>query len=788
MVNKQSNKIMLILFTLLAVISVIMSKPVAVNASGMGDGQGGRPTNSGWGHWYHADSKNGSTAWEKFSKLHVYPGTNGNYRWRTQSLMHGPADGSKKYTINALGRGWNLKDGKEEALSTTCTNSDYVWWYGAERGHKDYYAKRIYFQGDNTHDSRIGRDAMDGETMRAWEEYLAWPKSNWNAGNVVLVCSGSFFKPAPIPITLAANSKTVTYNGENHTVSGLNRSKSDTSKLKSTHKIDFTATKTEKNVGSYAVKVTKANVVDKKTNKNVSDQYAITTIDGILNINPNATTNPPGDNERCVSDRTTTASAYVLNKTKGSEGFTPTGAPNLNPLYADNLTNAGKYAKDNALPKKGATEASWNTWKSNFEKGSSTTTPELDLVAGGVSSVLSKYGGVYNITKELQKDKYEVTTCQPQERKAKTVTKTRTVKVCTVSPEGKKKCENKKQEYKEKKWGKWENKGRRVIKSSSGPKSTLTYEHYQILSVNYNKPGFDKVKKEVKGRDLSLANGHGGAVLETPKKTGAGPGKLGRAGHETSKDSFYNDGNSIRNALVCTSDSSISGVGVSFDAVYNLGNEPLYTHVKNPEATRGASQEHDLPNDNNELVFFRDNKDRQVRVDLWYPKETGLADVKTSPGSDATATYAKVYGGSPEGEITTISPWKKEGQKINLQDNSDGQVQGERTWKHQTVNRFLVKSQWSSDEGSPYEFGVNWVYKAVGRNIVPAKANGDKVTKMTGEYSYPFDVVCEFKPKLGDYQASSPAIPYVNGTAKKTWDPINAIKILFSRSASDTRN
>lgn len=777
--NKDINdKLKLFLLMLLIIISTFMSNVSIVEAS-IGEGVGGRPTNPGWGHWYGVETSGGKTAYEKYRDIQI---GGSKKRWANEAEMNKAIDG--------YGTGYIHGSGAPEDLSVTCKNSNYIWWYGVERGNRDdpsYFDKRQYSRGRNTHDPRVGRDAMSPNAMERWQDYLDW-SNVWTQGNVILVCSGVLGPEEPLEITLAANSKTVTYNGKNHTVSGLNQSKSDTSELKSTHKIDFVATRTEKNVGSYAVKVTRAIVRDKNSNKNVSDQYAITTIDGILNINPNVTTSPPGDNERCVNDITTTASAYVLNKTRGSHGFTPTGAPNLNPLYAENLTNAGKYAKDNALPKKGATEASWNTWKSNFEKGSDTTTPELDLVAGGVSEVLSKYGGVYNITKELQKDEYKVTTCQPQERKAKTVTKTRTVKVCTVNPEGKEKCENKKQEYKDKEWGKWENKGKRVIKSSSGPKSTLTYEHYQILSVNYNKPGFDKVKAEVKGRDLSLANGHGGAVLETPKKTGAGPGKLGRAGHETSKDSFYNDGNSIRNALVCTSDSSISGVGVSFDAVYNLGNEPLYTHVKNPEATRGASQEHDLPNDNNELVFFRDNKDRQVRVDLWYPKETGLADVKTSPGSDATATYAKVYGGSPEGEITTISPWKKEGQKINLQDKSDGQVQGERTWAHQTVNRFLVKSQWSSDEGSPYEFGVSWVYEAVGKNIVPAKVNGDKVTEMTGEYSYPFDVVCEFKPKLGDYQASSPAIPYVNGTAKKTWDPINAIKILFSRSASDTRN
>ena len=298
----------------------------------------------------------------------------------------------------------------------------------------------------------------------------------------------------------------------------------------------------------------------------------------------------------------------------------------------------------------------------------------------------------------------------------------------------------------------------------------------KLLSVNCNKDGFNSVKDKVGG--TVLANGDAGAVLQTPERSGAGPGPLGKGIHVTATSSFYNDGDSCQEAFTCTV--AKPKFSASNDANNNQGNNPHLFTEYNESAE--PDKKYELPNDEGQLVFFRDNNDRQVRADVWYPKPTDKPDLESYSGDPAKRTWVKIYNNpkpTPEIELTKIAPWSAKNDTINH--FSEKVYNGHH-------NRFLMKSQWTSDEGKPYQVGINWEYKATGYNIVPKIVDGYKVKDMTGKYDYDFDVYCDFRNAAGDYQANVPKTPFANGTTGRKWSTDDAIRTLFTRSVSDMTN
>jgi len=715
----------------------------------------GHPANSGgaaeW-PYVHGDEWSGSGTTEAWKQFLNIQNANGRGAYRVKEIIE-----------DSGGVGFKNSDGTREALYDSCKKSQYIWWYGDIKT-----GEWFTWAGKNDAYPPYGM----GQTMsESWKTFKNIPSSQTRWGESpgpTLVCSGAFMEQIPErrEVTLVANSRTFIYDGTKKTVSGLNTRLSKLEKLKGGHRIEFVATKSATNVGSYPVVPTKAEVVD-SSGKNVSDQYKITTGTGTLHINPKEKIPDPDDSWRCINHLSDSAKAYVFNTTTGSYGYSPGNLPST---YEERDTPAGEHALNSRFPTKGDTESYWKTWKSNFENGSDEETPELDLEAAGVSSSLSRYGGVYNISRSLQEDTYNVTTCQPQERELETKRGTRNYDECVTDEEGNKTCKTKTETFYYQEWTAWKNDGGRIVWTSSGPSSKEEFFNYQILSVNYNHTGFNSVRSQVGGSTLSLAGGHGGAVLKTPEKVGINNGTLGKGSHITGRKSFYTDGTSIKDAMVCTSAIFPSA---SNDARNNIGNTHLFTQVL-------PGNEFGKPNEDGNLIFFRDNEDREVRADLWYPKSTGLSDVDSYSGSQAKETFAKIYGGTPEIELTAIAPWDSKTRTINS-------IGSEKSWNG-SKNSFLMKSQWASDNDKPYEMGVNWEYKATGKNIVPATVDGYEVLSMTGVYSYDFDVYCEFKNSTSEYNAKIPDVPYVNGTTGRMWNPINAIRTLFSRSVSDTTN
>lgn len=732
-----------------------------VEARDFGDGTGGGPSRPGVGGTWLNEEDPGRQNPRAFSRFLTVQRNSQSYRTRTWMVNW----------INNSGQGARLPDGSRESLAATCERSEYIWWYGAGPSDRELTG-HFYTQARNTHNLPPSNwQTMSSRARIVLNMYIA-QSSNWSGGRVNLICSAAFVEPEPVevPITISANSGTFTYNGSRRTVNGH---RITAGSLKSGHRITVSSSRSATNVGSYTVPVSSVRMTD-SSGRNVTSEYKITTREGTLRINPVASIT--GDDKRCVTPRTDSASAYVHTRTTGSHGFTPDGVSSLRRIERGEWTAAGNHANNTNLPRIGSSISTWNSWKNTFQNGSSTSTPTIDLEAGGVSGVLSQHGGVYNVLRTLRRDSYTVESCQPQTREKVTRTRTEYTNEVTRNPDGTTTTTRVPHTYSYQEWSSWSNDGARRIENISGPSTTYEYNNYQILSVNCNVDGFNSVRNATGGEVISIGNGDGGAVLKTPTRSGTTTGNLGKTGI-TRNSAFYTDGDSCAEAFTCTVTPSATA---SNDAVNNKGNSNLFGEVL-------EGNEVGETNENGELVFFRDNEDRQVRADVWYPKSTGKADLNAHSGQPAKETFVKIYGDempghsdpTPEIELTTIAPWNPASRRNNGMEMIDfaERFSGE-------VNRFNMKSQWASNEGTPYQVGINWEYEATGRNRIPSRVDGYNV-RANRDYSHTFDVYCDFRNDSSEYQANIPETPYAHGRTTPEWSPVNAIRALFSRSASN---
>lgn len=730
-----------------------------------GIGEGDKPTEPDLGYWFNAG---GTGAYDYFVSKNV-PMPKGSPHYY---LFLNSRKDIKSFTtsINKLGTGF--KNGTTtETLAVSCSKSDYIWWYG------EYPWEYMFTQTAGSNYIPEGNwQKMSPDTRTVFNQYKEWSKKNgnaWNKGQVVLICSGAFIppKPKPVNITVTANSGTYKYDGTNKTVKGHTLT---AGKLKSGHKLEVTATRTERNVGGYQVKVSKVNVLN-GSNKNVNSEYNIKTVDGSLVIyaDPISLNEP---NYQCIQEKTETASAYTLNTVRGSHGYTPDGAPTLKTLEST-LTTGAEAIKSTA-PKPKDTEASWTTWKTKYQGASSTSTKDINLDGAGsnVSQVLGQYGGVYNVSTKLRKDTYTMKSCQPQTRTKVEKTGSKTVPIVTKNPDGTTSTTNKTVTYKYLEWSPWSNKGGRIITSIS---SATTYDNstYQILSVNCNIPGFNSVKDSIAGETVRALSDGRGAYLKTANQSGTAFGDLGKPTHATGKSAFYTDGPSCNFTCVVDKQPTTASSDAKNNRSEALDKFNFIEVLKDSQVG--------YPNTDGQLVFFRDNEDREMRADVWYPKATGRQDITVE--QKAKNTIAKVYNNpnpTPEIELTTIMPSSSKSALDKITSiNSEKKYPGE-------INKFNVKSQWASDTNKPYRIGLNWIYQGTGNSRVPSKLNGTSIVEDKTN-TYKFDVICDFKNSGGSFVANSPQAPFVGtaqaiGKVSPKWDANQAIRALFTRSVSDT--
>ena len=731
-----------------------------------GIGEGDKPTEQELGYWFNAA---GTGAYNYFVSKNVpMPKDAPHYSLFVESRKTATLFAT---SINKLGSGF--KNGSTtETLAVSCSKSDYIWWYG------EWPYGYMFTQTNGSNKIPEGNwQSMNERTRGVFNDYKAWSKKNgnaWEKGQVVLICSGAFMRPKPVPanITVAAKSGTFKYDGKDRTVSGYDLT---AGKLKSGHKLEVTATRTEKNVGGYQVKVSKVNILN-GSNKNVNTEYNIKTVDGSLVIYDGGIGSSTADGYQCISVKTDTASAYTLNTVRGSHGYTPDGAPTLKTLEST-LTTGAEAIKSTA-PKTNGTEASWNTWKTKYQGASSTSTKDINLDGAGsnVSQVLGQYGGVYNVSRRLRKDTYTMKSCQPQTRTKVEKEGTKTVPIVTKDANGKETKTNKKVTYKYLEWGPWTNKGGRTITSIS---AATTYEDstYQILSVNCNIPGFNSVKDSIAGETVRALSDGRGAYLKTANQSGTAFGDLGKTTHATGKSAFYTDGPSCDFTCVVDKQPTTASSDAKNNRSEALDKFNFIEILKDSQVG--------YPNTDGQLVFFRDNEDREIRADVWYPKATGRQDITVE--QKAKNTIAKVYNNpnpTPEIELTTIMPSSSKSALDKITSiNSEKKYPGE-------INKFNIKSQWASDTNKPYRIGLNWIYQGTGNSKVPSKLNGTSIVEDKTN-TYKFDVICDFKNSGGSFVANSPQAPFVGtaqaiGKVSPKWDANQAIRALFTRSVSDT--
>lgn len=744
---KKEHRIGSFLLLLLILFSVIIGSVSLTFADDApkddtGGAVGGDPTNSKASKWQHAAGSpwNGSgttDAWKTFVRK--------SNKRSEQGLIN---------TINNLKypAGFNGDD-----LATSCQKSEYIWWYGNGKGN-------FFTLAGPTHNLVKDGDPVSPDALDSFERYKnsAHGRAHWGGDpGVIIVCSASY-EDSKAPITLQAEKDSFQYDGNPHTVSGWKLVKGQ---LKSGHRVKATASRTEINPDVYEVKFSEANVFDRNDN-NVNDQYSdIIELPGELIIWEVPPPDEKVDEEgfwRCIDMQNDSATAYTKNATSGSHVITPGGY--LQSGFDEVTTPAGHHALGGiTLPRHRAPLSSWQSWKSTFQNGSrDNISPELNLEAMGVSEMLSEHGGVYDITKTLTEETYEAVHCQPQTR--------REIRRCRsfVRSDGSRSrsC-----------WTEltpWENSGGRIVWSTSGPRTNYDYFSYQLLAVNCNKEGFQRAVSQAGGNtSITIGNADGSGFLETPLISGRNAGRLGKSG-ETSRYSFYTDGTSCQ-VFTCVNDVLSSS---QHDAKNNIRENPLFTE----EFKELSITEHNRTNEDNELVFFRDNNDRTVRADVWYVRNTGLRDLMSRPTENAKDTVANLYGGTPELDITTIHPLGYPNGRLTSH--------GLTNWNGHH-NKFNVRSQWASDDGKPYELGLAWRYKADWANEVAGRADGDKVTGTSRTFSGEFDAVCEFKNENSNIaKAQIPNTPHVNRILPNRniiWDEEEALRVLFTRSVTNEK-
>lgn len=735
--NKQ-NKITRGLF--LAFLALFMLIPSGlqdthiVNAN-VASGSGGVASDGRVGKWYYVyggSSGSGNTkAWKKWRKYQSS---------RTDSEL---SKALREVGNKGIG-GWG-----NQSLEASCKRSEYIWWYGGQntkRWHTDI--------GRNAHPSKkeMRRAAPDEEAVMILNKFFSMKGNGWGKpGGTVIICSGSFVQAAQpkIPITITGDTKYFLYNGKQHKVTTWKRS----GKVKKGHTVKAKALGTRTNPGKSNVNVTNARVVD-SNGKKVSRQYKIKTKKGKIYVRAL----PDGDDKRCVTKSTETVKGYTENIVSVGYGFLPEVVPpgDRKARTSTKYTEAYYKSRDSNLPKVGQSKSTWDKWKKDFEKkGKDTSTNEIEDSLKVPAEIIGKYGGVLNVTRVHEAVEVEATLCQPQKRKAKLNSKNKAV------------------------WGKWTNDGELQIEEIERRDLPAETYSYQILGVNCNAEGVEKVKKahNIKKVNWSYGNGQASALLETEVRKGThfplGTTEDGLGG-ETATDGFYTDGDGSCQEQFAKACVSTKLESAKNDANNNLQENPLFTHEDEAE--------HGYPNSDDELVFFRDNEDRTVRADVWYPKKMSESGLITDPNAPAEKTIVKLYGGTPEIDITTIetSTGSKKETKID-ELNEEFTI-------NDHVNKFNMKSQWASDKNKPYELGIDWVYKAEAKNNIPSKLNGHKLLDTETYKANSFEVHCQFMNNKGEYDAQIPKNPFINSEIKIKeidWDKDNAIRVLFSRSVSD---
>lgn len=795
-------------------ISFTSSSIIDVNAgSNVGGGVGGVPTQSGNGWWRQLVSNSGGS------------GTALGGGQASKSAWNQFVDTNTKYSGNPTGGlGYGLSSlksaidnmsvsGMNGSLSSLCEDSDVIFYhsfgpqgYQHGSGYPSAPANGVWWGGGNRYVSSHAwaNNSSSTHTRSNWmkynsaghmlqttggggpaggtrepilRSYFSTFNSAWTSGRTVLICSASFTKPDPLAITVKANSGVRRYTGSTIRLSGA---EVVGGALKQGDVLNVTAWGEGIEEGDYPTEVKSVTIM--RGSNNVTGEYKITKQKGNLKIIKDIPQPPTetGPLDQCIDYRNFSFRGPVRVRTSAVSSKSGNGGSLGSSVFSGNeMTQLGSYVSGRPITSLiGSPESTLNSWMNTVNSLKwNTNSPSVSL--SGFESNMSRYGGVVDIARNYQEQTFSARTCQPQKREV-------VPQVPVYAPVDPKKPDGEKYivGYKPgpgdvgEGYTAWKNFGPRkvdwassggIYDQSDGGGNGAQNNYYQIMSVNCNRDEFNSIYSSYGSRRLSLASGDGSGVMQT--RNYGYRGQLPLLGTRAGQNSFYTDGDSCKEAFKCTATKLSSS---SNDAKNNRGDDQLFSE------DQGGS--FGTVNQDGELVFFRDNEDRQVRADLWYPRNPSAGDLSANSGQTPSETVVNwLPGGTPtiDKDMVTISPWGNEAGKLTSL--------GSRSYSGE-VNKYLIKSQWSSDEGKPHKFEVSWRYQATATNIVPSRADGSNVLSMSSQRSYNFPIYCGFENvNNSNQQASVPNTPHVSGAgASPVFGKGSSIKTLFTRSVSDT--
>lgn len=798
--NTYALKIAIIcLVSILVLLSSIL-EPLNANArTTISYGGGGGANNgkvAGWdyvgGNKWSGETEDTTNAWKHFVKV-------AKKSWGSEASVISTLSGlSTQQGFKFEGKTWNLV--------TSCKRSKYIWWYGDD---SRWYSKA----GKNDPKPPTG---MDGDILTIWKNFTSMPKSKTGWGTnrgPVIVCSAPWeyggIGVGKKKVTLQADSLTVYYDGNKHTVTGWKvvQNKSDNLRPGDTYDVKVETSRTKP--GEIEVPFEKA-IIRNKNGTNVTDKYyKVTEINGLLTIIKKDKWKTTSEREeRCRTTGNDQITAVTKNKLQAIPVDIPGTASDV--LYEISMSEPNQEAVDiiKDMPGAGDTKAEWVSWREKLREVKSNRDIEVDLTAltddtDSFSETFSKYGGVLDIKLSETKKRMFATFCQPEYRvrQYKTVThydKNGKYAGSTTYDMG---------------FGPWKEMGERLIEDTDGPKTLgVVRKGYQILHVNCNKEEFYKVENQVAYKvEKSTVSGTS-ATLYTKKKKFVDPEEninipeatffdLGRTISPSNQTKFYTEGPDCKDNIFCTVEK-----GTGNDSSNNDVNEPLFQHVnKNEnEGTQGYGK-----TENGVITFFRDNENRTVRADLWHPVQGGIVP-QVDP--EVRASYFKIHpDGTPDFDVTTIQllpenldPSVTPGAKgfVDKEIKSDNEAQnpmekldtngGEPYSDEGEINRLNFKSQWASNDNKPHKVSFNWIYNVTLKRNVLSVVNQDKATIIQDEGTSEVEVGCEFLNTPGKEKALVNDNIFVNtgilDSTLKLDNPENSVKVMFSRAISEKRD
>lgn len=301
--------------------------------------------------------------------------------------------------------------------------------------------------------------------------------------------------------------------------------------------------------------------------------------------------------------------------------------------------------------------------------------------------------------------------------------------------------------------GKWYNRGRKTTKttlnsvSNNLTKNVQTQKNvgfWQMISVHCNKQDFEKLVSATGATVVNSGDGTNGISAVAKSKLYTAQPKTLDFGDEnnanadaakSSKMGFFDK----ECPFDCTaSKSTDNGASADNGATTNSGTTGTTNGSKNG-AVSGSQR-------GNNFTFFRDNTAKDVSVDVWYPKTTGVVNYKSSPTAAITTTITRWATGTPGTQTKEGGKFimkTKDSTPTTLFTGSTDAVT-QKNWDTTTFSNadstaltglhrlFTVQSSWASENGKPQVLNVKYEYApAVTTSFPTAVGFGTDNNKLT---------------------------------------------------------